>query len=351
MRVKQEWMPNRVHLVGSIGLDTVQEVFEMCGTLLGARLKRLPDGEPGGRRLWCSWQAPVLRANPFLKLAQGQPGPVWGTLVLTNSAAAAQIRFGELGYSREARASYADFLDARRKGHVSKHARFQVSLPTPFANLMSQLVPESYPAVERAYTAAMLREVAAICDAVPHHDLCIQWDVCFEMCMWDGSGFLQWAHPGDARAEIVKRLKQISDPIPPDVELGFHLCYGDLDAMHFFNPKDAAAMVSLANSIGTAVARPIAYFHMPVPIDRDDDAFFKPFGDLRIDPATELYLGVVHAQDGVDGLERRIAAARSHIRDFGIATECGMARARTPEVVRHLLELHARGARDPQASV
>jgi hypothetical protein len=90
---------------------------------------------------------------------------------------------------------------------------------------------------------------------------------------------------------------------------------------------------------------------MPVPIDRDDDAFFKPFGDLRIDPATELYLGVVHAQDGVDGLERRIAAARSHIRDFGIATECGMARARTPEVVRHLLELHARGARDPQASV
>ena len=154
MPEKQDWMPDRVHLVGSIGLDTVQEVFETCGTLLGARLKRLPDGEPGGRRLWCSWQAPVLRANPFLKLAPGQPGPVWGTLVLTDSAAAAQIRFGELGYSREARASYADFLDARRKGHVSKHTRFQVSLPTPFANLMSQLAPESYPAVERAYTAA-----------------------------------------------------------------------------------------------------------------------------------------------------------------------------------------------------
>ena len=90
MSKSSSWTPDRVHLVGSIGLDTVPEVFEMCGTLLGARLKRLPDGEPGGRRLWCSWQAPVLRANPFLKLAPGQPGPVWGVLTLVDAAAGEQ---------------------------------------------------------------------------------------------------------------------------------------------------------------------------------------------------------------------------------------------------------------------
>ncbi len=56
-------MTTPVHLVGSIGLDTVEEVFATCGSLLGPYLKRMPDGEPGGRRLWISWQFPVLR-NP-----------------------------------------------------------------------------------------------------------------------------------------------------------------------------------------------------------------------------------------------------------------------------------------------
>jgi methionine synthase II (cobalamin-independent) len=348
---KQRWVPNKVHLVGSIGLDTVQDVFHTCGTVLGDRLKRLPDGEPGGRRMWCSWQAPLLRANPFLKVAPGQPGPMaFGPLMLADESAGEQIRFGELGYALEARTSYQDLLNARLYGYVSPSTRFQVSLPTPLANIFSLVTPESYPAVERAYTAAMLREVQTIRDAIPHRDLCIQWDVCFEMCMWDGGGSFRWTQPGDARAEIIRRLKQISDPIPPDVELGFHLCYGDLDAQHFFNPKDAAAMVSIANAIAAAVARPITYFHMPVPIDRDDDAFFRPFDELNIGADTEIYLGVVHAQDGLPGLERRIAAARGHIADFGIATECGMARARTPDVVRRLLEIHAAGTRNPSAA-
>ena len=42
--------PTGVHFVGSIGLDTVDDVFKTCGRVLGRRLKRLPDGEPGGRR-------------------------------------------------------------------------------------------------------------------------------------------------------------------------------------------------------------------------------------------------------------------------------------------------------------
>jgi hypothetical protein len=54
----------RVHLVGSIGLDTVEEVFRTVGKLLGPYLRRIPDGEVGGRKLWISWQyrscAPAL---------------------------------------------------------------------------------------------------------------------------------------------------------------------------------------------------------------------------------------------------------------------------------------------------
>ena len=60
-------VPDKVHLVGSVALDSVQEVFRTAGKMLGRRLQRVPDGEPGGRRLWISWQYALLRAQPFLK--------------------------------------------------------------------------------------------------------------------------------------------------------------------------------------------------------------------------------------------------------------------------------------------
>jgi hypothetical protein len=56
---------------------------------------------------------------------------------------------------------------------------------------------------------------------------------------------------------------------------------------------------------------------------------------------TDLYLGVVHAADGIEGAKKRLAAAGKHVRVSGIATECGMARAKTPDVVIRLLEIHA----------
>src|SRR3974377_2244868 len=66
-RLKMREVSRQVHLVGSIGLDTVEDVFRAVGRLLGKYLRRIPDGEVGGRRLWISWQYPLLRASPFLR--------------------------------------------------------------------------------------------------------------------------------------------------------------------------------------------------------------------------------------------------------------------------------------------
>jgi len=83
-----------VHFVGSVALDTPEEVFAAIGQHCGPFLRRVPDGEPGGRRLWISWQIPVLRANPLL-------APVGEGLVplkLADGVAPEQLHFGELGY-------------------------------------------------------------------------------------------------------------------------------------------------------------------------------------------------------------------------------------------------------------
>jgi hypothetical protein len=336
-----------VHLVGSIGLDTVEEVFAACGTLLGPYLKRVPDGEPGGRRLWISWQFPLLRASPFLKadVKTHRPGGIgFHPLMLADGVEARDLRFGELGYAREARASYLDFVAARDSGVLPSGLRFQICLPTPFAVVVPFVAEAARPAVLPAYEAAMLREVSAIAAAIPHCDLALQWDVCIEMVMWDGRWRGGPPFPG-MDSLFATSFARLGAAVPDDVELGFHLCYGDLDARHFIEPIDAGKMVELANLITGSVERPISWLHMPVPIGRDDDAFFRPLGDLQLTADTELYLGLVHATDGVAGTLRRLQTARRHAgRPFGIASECGIARGRTPDAVRKLLEVHAGAA-------
>ena len=135
-----------VHLVGSVGLDTAEEVLAKAGALLGPYLERVPDGEPGGRRLWISWQYPLLRSCTFLALAEDRTSPVetgFARLTLADGAAPQDIRFPELGYAREARASYLDFLNAKKAGDLPDHVRFQVSLPTPMAVLGAYTDPET----------------------------------------------------------------------------------------------------------------------------------------------------------------------------------------------------------------
>ncbi|HUJ80300.1 MAG TPA: hypothetical protein VLW83_00380 [Candidatus Acidoferrales bacterium] len=341
-------VPNRVHFVGSIALDSVEEVFRSLGATLGRRLRRVPDGEPGGRRLWISWQYPLLRAQPFLKADPSAPNQTTGFLPLSlaEDVKPTEVRFGELGYAREARASHQDFLTARKRGDLPPSVRFQVSLPTPFAVIYPFCPGDDEPVIESAYEKAMMREVDEICRAIPHQDLCIQWDICIEMVLWDGR-FAYMQNPfGDLRVEVMRRMRRLMNAVPIDVELGFHLCYGDWDAKHFIEPLDAAKLVEVANALTAAASRPITYIHMPVPINRDDDAFFKPLANLRLQPKTELYLGVVHS-DGVDATKKRIAAASKYVSDFGIATECGIARCRTPEIVHSLLEVYAGCAREP----
>jgi hypothetical protein len=333
-----------VHLVGSIGLDTVDEVFGTVGKLLGRYLRRIPDGEVGGRRMWITWQYPVLRANPLLRpdpAGAVRPTNRFPLLTLAEGADPAAIRFGELGYAREARASYLDFLAARERGDLPAGVRFQVCLPTPFAVVSSVVLREALAAVEAAYERAMVAEVAALCRHVPHHDLCIQWDLCNEMVIWDGQQTDAVPFPQEPRADLLARVARLCAAVPADVELGLHFCYGDFAGRHFVEPRDASAMVEFANAVVEASAHPIVYVHLPVPIDRTDDAFHRPLGGLRLPPGTALYLGVVHARDGVAGTRARIDAARRYAPAFGIATECGMARARTEATVRSLLNIHA----------
>jgi hypothetical protein len=205
---------------------------------------------------------------------------------------------------------------------------------------MSHVFPEDQLAVDPPYEAGMMQEVDRISESIPHDDLAIQWDVCIELNVWDGWRPSYLARDLEGIQEgITQRLIGIGDHVPADVELGYHLCYGDLGGKHFREPDDAGMMVDIANRFLSGIQRKVTWVHMPVPVNRDDAEFFAPLEKLQIKPETRLYLGLVHDADGIEGASKRISAARSTVSDFGIATEVGLGR-RQPETIPNLLQLH-----------
>jgi hypothetical protein len=221
--------------------------------------------------------------------------------------------------------------------------RFQVSLPTPYAVINSFCIQPDAQQILPAYEQAMLGEAARIAAAIPHGDLALQWDVCVEMLQWDGRWPAAPPFPGMEQF-FAGMFRRLSKAVPEDIELGFHLCYGDLDAAHFIDPVDAAKMVELANLITASAGRPVAYVHMPVPVHRTDEGFYEPLSGLRLPAGTELYLGLVHVSDGVEGTRQRMAVAGKYVRDFGIASECGISRGRHPDLAAEFMRVYAGAA-------
>jgi len=324
-------------LVGSIPLADAETVFRTVAQSLAGRVGRIPDGETGARSRWNSWTAPSYAATPGLELVEPPSGSYTPWKQARLSIDPAELVLERLGFADAAIASYARFAALAADGVIARDARFQVCLPSPIAPMTVLIEAGSRAAVEPAHLRQLHAEIDEILAAVPHERLAIQWDVCQDVGIWEG---FYPAYFDDPQAGVIERLAGCAAVIPADVELGFHLCYGDFGHKHFMNPSDLGVCVEIINRLVAASARPIDWVHVPVPIDRDDDAYFAPLGDLQIEPATELYVGLIHHGDGLDGARRRIAAARRHRDRFGLATECGFGR-RDPATVQSLLELHA----------
>lgn len=330
--------PCGVVLVGSIPLADADSVFRMAARHLGRHVKRLPDGETGSRTNWIAWQLDVFKRTSGLLAETVEAGYVKRERFRVKAGVdPASIRFPALGYADAAIDSWRAFDALQAGGGIDRAVKFQVCLPTPLAPIQSYLFPESQAVLEPAYEAVMLAELDRILAAIPHDRLAIQWDTAIEFAVLEGvmPSFL-----ADPESGIFERLTRLGNHVPANVQLGFHLCYGDAGHRHFKEPEDAGKLVRVANHLARSLVRSLDWLHLPVPRNRDDDAYFRPLADLRLSEATELYLGLVHLTDGVEGTLRRIAAARTYAPRFGVGTECGMGR-RPPDTIAALMALHS----------
>lgn len=326
------------HLVGSVPLASAETVFETVAAHLGDRVRRIPDGETGPRSDWIVWQLPVFTSQPQLEVVPPAPNS-WRPLPrvrVADGAAGERVKFEALGYAEAALASYRVFARLKRDGRVPAACRFQVCLPTPLAPISAFVAAEHQAVLEPPYEARLLEELALVLREAPHDQLAIQWDTNFEFAMLEGV-FPVWF--ADVKGGILERLLRLARHVPADVELGYHFCYGDVQHRHFKEPADAGRLVEVANALAAGLGRPLNWIHLPVPRDRTDERYYAPLADLRLRAETELYLGLVHHTDGVEGTRRRMEAAARFVGGFGVATECGWGR-RPPATVPELLRIH-----------
>ncbi|MFE1485433.1 hypothetical protein ACFW80_31580 [Streptomyces fimicarius] len=331
--------PSAVHFNGGVNLPDPATVMRTLAEQIPVGVRRLPDGETGGRSQWIGFQLPRVLSAPGLREVGGEDGAYTGgpTAALDGDTDPDTIDWGDLGYAAEYRKSYAVFTGLRDEGVVPAGVRMQAEYPTPVA--VSMLFhPDDKDRIAPSYERALLADLDELVRSVPHDDLAVQWDVAVETVTID--------QQPELLEPLTARLAALVDHLPAAVPVGLHLCYGDFEHRHMVEPKSLENQVAIANAVTRAAERAPAWISFTVPQDRDDEAYFSPLADLRTAPETEIYLSVVpyHPGKQAEGTtERQIALIDRHLpadaRPWGICTECGMARAEREDVPR-LIELH-----------
>lgn len=339
-------MGENLLLVGSVPLDSVEEVMRTFGGALGRELPAMPDGEVGERRSWVNRLGYQI-FNGHLDLdTVRRPKPVDGVEQLLPRSrddswqfkvkpGIERVRFGNpgsrLGYARDAVTSYFVFKTLREKGILPGDLRFQISIPMVNSVIRPHYFPEpqDLPRVRPGFEAALAAEVAVIVDKIPRRDLAIQWDCAWELQAVCGAGTIV---PSELEvATHVPPISRLSNVVPDDVALGFHFCFGTFGGWPAFAPEDLSRPVELINAAAAAIDRRIDWIHIPT-LDRTDDEFYAPLAQLDAKGA-RVYLGAIHT---MPTLKQRLAVARKYLPDFGLAAYCGFGRTPPSEMPRIL---------------
>jgi hypothetical protein len=338
---------HEVHLVGSVPLASAAEVFETVAGALGDAAPRIPDGETGPRQGWVRSFDPIFGGNSQLARTTEEFRPhATGEATLRyrprDGVKPEDVKFTNLPHAELAAAAWRDFRRLKEAGKIPDKTRYLFTIPHPIPLVRRYFAPEMQDAIEPALEAAMYAEIGKICAAIPHGELAIQWDcasaVFFTLEKGEPSRFGRTRH--EMYGPIAQRLARAGRVVPADIDLAYHFCYGNSGGRHSIEPSSTRDAVAMANALTAALSRDIQMIHTPVPMDRDDDAYFAPLDRLEVRSGTSVSLGLIHLSDGIAGARRRMTAARKHLARFSVGTECGLSCV-PPERLGAMLRLHA----------
>lgn len=336
-------MSDKLLLVGSIPLDTPEEVFRTFAPRLGDSMAYLPDGEIGDRRYWIDGIGHrVLNGHRELEtisypspdengVENWRPQGIHDQYQIRVKDGVDKVRFGDpgwrLGYTRDAINSYFVFRQLKKDGVIPQHMRFQVCIPLTYSCIANFIPdPEDLEKVAPGFTTAIAAEVAEMIKHIPPEELAIQFDLAIENRLIElflNKDDIEGAK-GEA-ARISAPATEICAAIPETVHLGYHSCYGTLDGWPARQPPDSMGTVLLLNALCEASGRRVDFVHFPT-LAAADETFFRPLGDLELLGARP-YVGAIHHLHGAEGLAGQLRSIKKFLPEFGLAAPCGFGRA------------------------
>ena len=339
-------MSDDLLLVGSVPLDSAEQVMRMFGAPLGPYLPSIPDGEVGDRRWWVlrlSWQ--VFLGHPDLELLT-RPKPENGVERLVPrdrsdvftfkvKSGVDVVRFGDpgwrLGFTRDAISSYFVFKTLKKEGMIPPDVRFQVSIPLVNSVVSTLTFPDAndLALVRAGYEEALRAEIEKIVEMIPPEDLAIQWDCSWEIT--DAYGAIPGLSKTGAIERNIGQVRRLSPAVPAAATLGFHFCFGTFGGWPRFAPDDLGAAVDLANAAVSEAGRRVDWIHLPA-LNWTDEAFYAPLQRLKVERA-RIYLGLIH---NMASFHDRLKIARKYVPQFGLGAYCGFGRMAPAEMTQVL---------------
>ena len=336
-----------VHFIGSVPLANTEAVFRRLGAELGPHAKRIVDGETGRRANWIGFIQELLADHPAFeedtarapmqfRQWDGKLLREWLFLKIKDGVDSDSIQF-DTGYVDDAIAAFEVFDRLQTEGVIPNGVKYQACCGTPLGVAYIYVSPESQSDFCRVYTRHLLEEVDKIAAALPHDRICYQWDVAPEVLLWDG--YMPERAP-NYKEDIWTSLMEVGDGVPTSIDIGYHLCYGSPADEHMVQPNDLQVCVDVLNGVFERVRRSVQFVHVSVPVDRNDDDYFRPLDNLKLPPETEFYLGCIHPGEEVGNLQKWQRAS-AHTRVTGFGSECGWGRG-NPGKLEPILDAHKR---------
>jgi hypothetical protein len=344
-----------IYLVGSMQGASTDAVFQLAGTKLGPWLRRLGDGEIGPGRRWVFREFTAYKGVEGLEVVHAADAlfPVVG---LAEGADPGAITLGRLNYAEKAAESYELFKRRQADGTVPSDVRFLVSIPSTRTAMMVMIAADAQPVLAPLRDARLREDLERLLEVVPARELAICFDAIESPAWRDGQLLLGGTVTHE---ELLEGLLAPLSWVPEEVEIGFHLCYGDQNArrdktvgsvagegldVEFGTEGDErlagvlvdgylTALAELGSAIFEQAPRPVQFLHMPTVhgVEEISARDYAPLARLRVPDEAQIYLGVVDLDGGVEATRRHIAAASTALGRFGISTECGIGRVSDEE--------------------
>lgn len=336
-------MSREVFFPGSVPIKPVAALFDaFVEHGLARMMKYVPDGEQEG---WGGSARAKIGALPFLEKSRvGAVTERATTQFFANrrfqyfrvkeGCKLAEMNVPNLGLVNNAVRSYREFKRNKDAGAFAVDAKFVVTIPGPGTLFFTIEAPKKqlFPFMERTFK----EEIARIIEALPAAEIAIQLDLALEAELEE---YLRRPHAFALPflegldwnlGEQAQMVANICNFVPPEADLGFHLCA--IFHIDESQGQDMNVHVDWSNSLSEKIDRPVSYIHLPTAPEHGDKDF-EALLRLRVKPETKIYLGLMHTDDWLEGAKRRSAAAAKVYPNFGVATFCGLSQPSCHEFV------------------